>query len=143
MVKTPAFSARKGHDVIAQGIALVCGRTLRPGRAAFCALKGHDVIAQGNALGTGHHLSVPCKGFIGLPPEMEPFQGMAARTSTTQGAALGDHMAPFQGGRNHQGGRSHRFTCHPLDAAHRPLRTAFKAAGAIAWRAAEAEENRP
>ena len=64
------------------------------------ALKGHHVIAQGNALGTGHHGSMPCKGFIGRPPEMEPFQGMTAGTSTTQGVALGYLIVPFQGGGN-------------------------------------------
>ena len=41
---------------------------------------------------------MPCQGFIGRLPEMEPFQGMTAGTSTTQGVALGFHIVPFQGG---------------------------------------------
>ena len=65
------------------------------------ALKGQKLLAQGNALGIIAIGNAPCKGksfmyCLGVL-KLLPLQGDNLTSITTQGAALGYELLPFQG----------------------------------------------
>ena len=65
------------------------------------ALKGQKLLAQGNALGIIAIGNAPCKGksfmyCLGVL-KLLPLQGDNLASITTQGAALGYELLPFQG----------------------------------------------
>ena len=99
----------------------------------FSALKGLDVIAQGNALGWVRSLWPSPEGAqLQAAGGISPLQGLGAGVADTQGVALGYHIAPFKGCRNHYLRGCGASACEAAGA------SAYRAVGAITYEAAGA-----